>query len=179
MAGAAGAAAGFGAASLLNTPLAAASARRVQFGGKSEPILMWASFLEAQQETFWKEQYLNPWNHSHPNIPISLVVKPLNSFAQLQQTAIEAGAGPDIVQEDGSSTVVPLAVSKQILALDDYAKITAGKTSYSLGLSRHRPTKVSCGHCRTRTRRWSFTTTPLPSKSTAGNRPQPSTRPRA
>ena len=92
MAGAAGAAAGFGAASLLNTPLAAASARRIEFGGKSEPILMWASFLEAQQETFWKEQYLNPWNNSHHNMPISLVVKPLNSFAQLQQTAIEAGA---------------------------------------------------------------------------------------
>ena len=55
-------------------------------------------------------------------MPISLVVKPLNSFAQLQQTAIEAGAGPDIVQEDGSSTVVPLAVAKQILPLDDYAK---------------------------------------------------------
>jgi raffinose/stachyose/melibiose transport system substrate-binding protein len=122
MAGAAGAAAGFGAASLLNTPLAAASARRIEFGGKSEPILMWASFLEAQQETFWKEQYLNPWNNSHHNMPISLVVKPLNSFAQLQQTAIEAGAGPDIVQEDGSSTVVPLAVAQQILPLDDYAK---------------------------------------------------------
>jgi raffinose/stachyose/melibiose transport system substrate-binding protein len=122
MAGAAGAvAAGLG-ASYFNTPLASAAAQRLAFGAKSEPILMWASFLESEQRQFFEEQYLNPWDKSHPSMPINLVIKPLNSFAQLQQTAIEAGAGPDIVQEDGSSTVVPLAVAKQILPLDDYAK---------------------------------------------------------
>lgn len=122
MTGAAGAlAAGVG-ATYLNNPIAAASGRRAWFGPKSEPILMWAAFQEIQQKQFFEEQYLNPWNKSHPSMPINLVVKPLNSFAQLQQTAIEAGAGPDIVQEDGSSTVIPLAVANQILPLDDYAK---------------------------------------------------------
>ena len=122
LAGAAGAAAGLGAASFLNAPLAAAAGRRTSFGLRSEPILMWSSFQEAQQETFFKEQYVNPWNNAHSNMAVNLVVKPLNSFAQLKQTAIEAGAGPDIVQEDGSSTAVPLAVPKQILPLDRYPK---------------------------------------------------------
>ena len=122
MAGVAGATASLGAASFLNTPLAAALGRRTASGAKSEPILMWGAFQEIQQEAFFKQQYLNPWNNSHPNMAINLVVKPLNSFAQLQQTAIEAGAGPAVVQEDGSSTVVPLAAAKQILPLDDYAK---------------------------------------------------------
>ena len=122
MAGVAGATASLGAASFLNTPLAAALGRRTASGAKSEPILMWGAFQEIQQEAFFKQQYLNPWNNSHPNMAINLVVKPLNSFAQLQQTAIEAGAGPAVVQEDGSSTVVPLAAAKQILPLDDYAQ---------------------------------------------------------
>ena len=58
IAGAAGAAAGLGAASLFNSPIAAAAVRRSSSAGKSEPILMWSSFQEAQQETFFKEQYL-------------------------------------------------------------------------------------------------------------------------
>jgi raffinose/stachyose/melibiose transport system substrate-binding protein len=115
-------AATLGATTYLNNPLAAAAARRAASEGKYEPILMWDSFQEAQQETFFKEQYLNAWDKLNPNMAINLVIKPLNTFAQLQQTAIEAGAGPDIVQEDGSSTVVPLAVAGQILPLDDYAK---------------------------------------------------------
>ncbi len=41
-----------------NSPIAAAAVRRSSSAGKSEPILMWSSFQEAQQETFFKEQYL-------------------------------------------------------------------------------------------------------------------------
>ena len=33
---------------------------------------MWTAFQEIQQEQFFKEQYLNPWNNSHPSMPISL-----------------------------------------------------------------------------------------------------------
>lgn len=120
--GAAGAvAAGIG-ASYFSSPIASAAGRRLIYGAKSEPIVMWDTFGQAAQKEFFEEQYINPWEKLHPSMPITLVIKPGNSFAQLQETAIEAGAGPDIVAEDGSSTVVPLAVAKQILPLDDYAE---------------------------------------------------------
>src|SRR5487761_1197539 len=115
-------AAGLSAAAYVDTPFATAAPVRKLMSRRTEPILMWDAFQEAQQEAYFKEQYLNPWNRLYPNMPVTLVVKPLNSFAQLEQTAIEAGAGPDVVLEDGSSTVIPLAVARQILPLNEYAK---------------------------------------------------------
>jgi raffinose/stachyose/melibiose transport system substrate-binding protein len=109
--GALGAAAGLGACGT--------SAPSASGGG---PITLWTGFQEIQQEEYFKQQYLNPWNKLHPNTPLEISVKPLNTLAQLQQTAVGAGQGPDILGEDGSSTVLPLAQAKQILPLDDYAK---------------------------------------------------------
>jgi raffinose/stachyose/melibiose transport system substrate-binding protein len=88
-------------------------------GGGS--ITMWTAFQEIQQEQYFKQQYLNPWNKLHPGTPLDITIKPLDSLAQLQQTAVGAGQGPDILGEDGSSTVLPLAQAKQILPLNDYA----------------------------------------------------------
>ncbi|HWG62104.1 MAG TPA: ABC transporter substrate-binding protein [Streptosporangiaceae bacterium] len=85
------------------------------------PITLWISFQEIQQEQYFKEQYVNPWNKSHPSTPLDITVKPSNTLVQLQQTAVGAGAGPDILAENGSSTVIPLAQAKQILPLDKYA----------------------------------------------------------
>ena len=85
------------------------------------PITLWTSFQEIQQERYFKEQYVNPWNASHPSTPLQLTVKPSNTLTQLEQTAIGAGAGPDLILENGSSTVIPLAQAKQILPLDSYA----------------------------------------------------------
>ncbi len=92
-------------------------------GGSSSggPISMWNGFQEIQQEQYFKEQYVNPWNTAHPGTPLDLTVKPVSTLAQLEQTAIGAGSGPDIVLEDGSSTVIPLAQAKQIVPLDTYA----------------------------------------------------------
>jgi raffinose/stachyose/melibiose transport system substrate-binding protein len=84
-------------------------------------ITLWTSFQEIQQEQFFKEQYVNPWNASHPSTPLDLVVKPSNTLTQLEQTAVGAGQGPDLLLENGSSTVIPLAQGKQILPLDKYA----------------------------------------------------------
>lgn len=85
------------------------------------PISLWLSFQEIQQEQYFKEQYVNPWNASNPSTPLQLTVKPQTTLTQLEQTAIGAGAGPDLVLENGSSTVIPLAQAKQILPLDSYA----------------------------------------------------------
>jgi raffinose/stachyose/melibiose transport system substrate-binding protein len=85
------------------------------------PITLWTSFQEIQEEQQFKEQYVNPWNASHPSTPLALTVKPGTTLTQLEQTAIGAGAGPDIILENGSSTVIPLAQAKQILPLDKYA----------------------------------------------------------
>jgi raffinose/stachyose/melibiose transport system substrate-binding protein len=85
-------------------------------------ITMWVSFQEPQQEAYFNEQYVNPWNSANPKIPLVTTVKPNATFAQLEQTAIGAGAAPDILAEDGSSTIVPLAQAKQILPLDTYAE---------------------------------------------------------
>ena len=62
-----------------------------------------------------------PGTRPHPGTPLDITVKPSNTLVQLQQTAVGAGAGPDILAENGSSTVIPLAQAKQILPLDQYA----------------------------------------------------------
>lgn len=88
-------------------------------GGR--PITTWMSFQEIQQQQYFNEQYVNPWNAANPSTPLQVVVKPTNTLMQLEQTAIGAGSGPDLVLEDGSSTVIPLAQAKQIVPLDGYA----------------------------------------------------------
>jgi raffinose/stachyose/melibiose transport system substrate-binding protein len=85
-------------------------------------ISIWSGFQDPRQETNFKEQYVNPWNTSHPSIPLNLTVKPIATMTQLQQTAVGAGDGPDILTEVGSSTVIPLAQAKQIVPLDSYAQ---------------------------------------------------------
>ncbi|HUC21738.1 MAG TPA: substrate-binding domain-containing protein [Streptosporangiaceae bacterium] len=85
-------------------------------------ITLWTAFTESQQATYFNDTITNPWNKAYPKTPLQVTLKPVNTLAQLQQTAVEAGAGPDILGEDGSSTVVPLAEAKQILPLDGYAE---------------------------------------------------------
>ena len=110
-AGAAAAAAGLSACG--------ASAGSGSAGGR--PITTWMSFQEIQQQQYFNEQYVSPWNAANPSTPLQVVVKPTNTLMQLEQTAIGAGSGPDLVLEDGSSTVIPLAQAKQIVPLDGYA----------------------------------------------------------
>jgi raffinose/stachyose/melibiose transport system substrate-binding protein len=113
--------------SFLATAGAAAAAAGLSACGTSagpasgSPITLWASFLEIQQEQYFKEQYINPWNASHPSTPLEVTVKPTNTLPQLQQTAVGAGAGPDILFTHGNSVVIPLAQAKEIVPLDKYA----------------------------------------------------------
>ena len=111
----AGAAAAAGAAGLSACGTSAGSS------ASSRPFSMWYSFQEIQQEQYFKQQYVTPWNAANPSTPLQLTVKPLTTLAQLEQTAIGAGQGPDLIFEDGSSTVIPLAQAKQIVPLDSYA----------------------------------------------------------
>jgi raffinose/stachyose/melibiose transport system substrate-binding protein len=85
-------------------------------------ISVWGAFTDPRIETYFKEQYVNPWNASHPNTPLDLSVKPVATMTQLQQTAVGAGDGPDILGEAGSSAVIPLAQARQIVPLDIYAR---------------------------------------------------------
>lgn len=109
-AGAAAAAAGLGACG--------SSAGGSASGGG---ITMWTAFSEIQLEQYFKEQYTDPWNAAYPDTPLNVVAKPTTTLAQLEQTAIGAGAGPDLITEDGVTTVIPLAQAKQVLPLDEYA----------------------------------------------------------
>ena len=111
----AGAAAAAGAAGLSACGTSAGSP------ASSRPFSMWYSFQEIQQEQYFKEQYVAPWNAANPSTQLALTVKPQTTLAQLEQTAIGAGQGPDLVFESGSSTVIPLAQAKQIVPLDSYA----------------------------------------------------------
>jgi raffinose/stachyose/melibiose transport system substrate-binding protein len=110
----AGAAAAVGAAGLSACGTSAGS-------GPGSPITLWTSFEEIQQEQYFKEQYVNPWNALYPSSPLQITAKPSNTLTQLEQTAIGAGQGPDLILEDGPSTVIPLAQAKQIVPLDSLA----------------------------------------------------------
>ena len=85
-------------------------------------IEFWNSFTNSEQQSDWTEDYVTAWNDTHPNIQVNLVIKPVANFAQIQQIALAAGAGPDIVYQDGPTQVIPLAKAGQILALDKYAE---------------------------------------------------------
>jgi raffinose/stachyose/melibiose transport system substrate-binding protein len=113
---------GNGAPDVSSASTSAGSGAAASTGTGSGPITIWAGFQEIQQEAFFKTQYLDPWNKMHPKTPLELTVKPTATMAQLQQTAVGAGQGPDILTEDGVSQVIPLAEANQLLPLDKYAK---------------------------------------------------------
>jgi raffinose/stachyose/melibiose transport system substrate-binding protein len=84
-------------------------------------IQFWNGFNNSEEQNIWTKYYVTEWNAKYPNTPINLVVKPAATLLQLQQTALEAGGGGDIISQGGTSGVIPLATAGLLLPLNDYS----------------------------------------------------------
>ncbi|GAA1874488.1 ABC transporter substrate-binding protein [Asanoa iriomotensis] len=90
--------------------------------GKSGKLTVWAGFASKEAEDWYRANVLEAFNKKYPNVPADLVIKQFDTMAQQQQTALAAGAGPDIVGGSGPAALREYAAAGYLLPLDDYAK---------------------------------------------------------
>jgi raffinose/stachyose/melibiose transport system substrate-binding protein len=94
-------------------------------GGGGAPgaysVQFWDAFENSSEQDFFTTEFVTAFNNTHKNIQLDLTVKQIQTLFQAVTTALAAGSGPDIIEADGSSQVLPMAKAGQLLPLDDYA----------------------------------------------------------
>jgi raffinose/stachyose/melibiose transport system substrate-binding protein len=79
----------------------------------------WNGFQDTQTQDYFKTHFIDAYNAS--NQPkIEMTIKPIDTLSQLLKTAIAAGHGPDIIQEDGPALALAYYNAGDLLPLDDY-----------------------------------------------------------
>lgn len=95
----------------------------------------WAGQTRAAQETaeitwwvqaddemdFRQANVVDPFQAEHPDIQVVMEPLPGEDMDRVIATALQAGAGPDIVPSAGAAHAGPLAQAGLLVALDDYA----------------------------------------------------------
>ncbi len=69
-------------------------------GGSSDAVQFWNGFQDSETQGYFTTNFIDAYNASHQP-KIDLIVKPIDSVSQLMKTAVAAGHGPDIIEEDG------------------------------------------------------------------------------
>jgi raffinose/stachyose/melibiose transport system substrate-binding protein len=110
--------AGIGATALSSSLLAACGSSSSSTSSASKANDMWWFFNSPQNEQWFEKNIVDPFNvkQGH-NSHINLIQKP-QAIGQLQDTALAAGAGPDLLSTGGTNKVD----LKYIVPLNDYAK---------------------------------------------------------
>jgi len=79
----------------------------------------WAAFSDRQQRDYFRRERVDAFQGT---LKVRLTVKPTDSIDRLTQTALAAGAGPDLVQAAGPAQLGAYAAAGYLLPLDDYAR---------------------------------------------------------
>ena len=88
-------------------------------GGGSHEVTFWNGFQDSQTQDYFTKNLIDAYNASHQP-KIDLIIKPINTLQQLLKTAVAAGHGPDIIQEDGPAQALAYYNAGDLLPLDDY-----------------------------------------------------------
>jgi raffinose/stachyose/melibiose transport system substrate-binding protein len=89
--------------------------------GASGRVTFWHSFTSNEARTYFKQQFVDEFNKTHPDIQVVLSVKPIADLNRLLQTALAARRAPDIVVADGPAQAVAYVDAGRLRPLDEYA----------------------------------------------------------
>jgi raffinose/stachyose/melibiose transport system substrate-binding protein len=84
-----------------------------------EGIEYWQAFPDDAQREYFQAERVDAFTGS---APVQLTAKPSESFSRLMQTALAAGAGPDLISTAGPAQVAAYAGAGYLLPLDEYAQ---------------------------------------------------------
>lgn len=129
------------AAPLVTPPTHSAAADKIK-------LVWWTGNNLPIYQNALKKDFVNPFNASHPGLELTL--KFTDQLDRVLRTAVQAGAGPDIIETPGPAFVAEYVAAGRILSMDPYARqygwaksifpwaVNAGKiggTLYSLPLT--------------------------------------------
>lgn len=91
--------------------------------GEKVKVVWWTENSEEQYQQKLKENFVDTFNAAHPNIELEL--KFTDKLDEVLRTAVQAGAGPDIIQTPGPAFVAEYIAAGHIAPLDSYSKLYA------------------------------------------------------
>ncbi|MHA6630256.1 ABC transporter substrate-binding protein [Pseudonocardia sichuanensis] len=84
-----------------------------------EGIDYWLAFPDDDQRDYFQAERVDAFQGS---APVRVTIKPSESIGRLVQTALAAGAGPDLITTAGPGQVAAFANAGYLLPLDDHAR---------------------------------------------------------
>lgn len=88
----------------------------------SDTITMWRPITSDAEQAYIQEFFVDAYNATNPVNPINVIYRDWNTAAQLQQTAVASGSGPDIIYTAGPSNALAYLAADQLLPLTEYAE---------------------------------------------------------
>ena len=86
----------------------------------SETITMWRPTTSAAEQDYFSKHFVDAYNVTNPKNPIKVIFRDWSTAAQLQQTAVASGSGPDIIYTPGPSSALSYLAAGELLPLDKY-----------------------------------------------------------
>ena len=83
-------------------------------------VIWWQAPVEPAIADVIQETFVDVFNAEHPNIELEVVF--MEDYYRTTQTAIQAGAGPDIIQLGGPAYAIEYWAADQIVDLTDFAE---------------------------------------------------------
>ena len=85
----------------------------------SDGIEYWAAFPDELQRDYFRQKRADAFQGA---ADVQLTIKPSETIGRLTQTALAAGAGPDLIATAGPAQVAAYAGAGYLLSLDEYAR---------------------------------------------------------
>jgi raffinose/stachyose/melibiose transport system substrate-binding protein len=92
---------------------------RATAGGERATVEIWRSFPNAEQEDYFRANFIDAYNELGAN-RAELTVQQTSTINRQIQTALAAGRGPDVVESTGPALASAYAAAGYLAALDDY-----------------------------------------------------------
>lgn len=93
-------------------------------------IVWWGESGDEQQRAWLQKHFVDTFNAAHPDIQIDYIFQ--EDLDRVLRTAVQAGAGPDILVTPGAGFVLEYVIAGHCLVLDEFA-ITYGWKDKLLG----------------------------------------------
>ena len=87
--------------------------------GAKTKVVWWTESVEPALEEAFQKQFVDSFNASHPDIELEVIFQ--ENLNDVLRTAIQAGAGPDIVQTPGPGFLLEYQAANLVLPLGDFA----------------------------------------------------------
>src|SRR5690606_4270593 len=82
---------------------------------------LWYAFITDDERDWYRSNIVDAFNAAHPESPVELSVRPVDTLDQLQRTALNAGEGPDIILASGPAQAAAYVANGLVQPLDSHA----------------------------------------------------------